>query len=105
MSNVSAAATAHDPEPGEARPEAGVAGGQLSRITRVQLFGLVELGVAQAGRVRAQCANPIQPRLVGPGKPGGYVLRMRAVDHVPGDRRAGRFVDALDRFTERGARG
>ena len=67
---------------------------ELVRVALVELLGRVQLLVAHPRRVRADAADPLQPR---PLEHALEVGRMRAVDHEVGGRRPGLGVDLLDR--------
>ena len=81
---------------GRRSAQRGVALAEVARIALVELGRLVELRVAARRGVRAQAADPLQPRLAA----REHVLevrRVRAVDHVVRGPGAGLVVDLLDR--------
>ena len=97
---IGPAAAADDRDAREARPQSGVVLAELGRIAVVQLVGLVELGVALRRGVRAQAADPLDPRLADLDRVR-EMRGVRAVDHEVGGGAVRLGVDLLDRITQR----
>ena len=73
--------------------------GELVRVARVELLGLIELGVAQPGRVGSHGAEAQRP-VAGVGERRGDVVGVRAVDAVVGDVAIGRRIDGANHVAE-----
>ena len=83
--------------------QCGVLGGEIGRITLVQLGRLVELGVALRGCVRAQANEALPPWAV-LFQRLGEVRRVRTVDHEVRGAGIRRGVHLFDRLAQRLAR-
>ena len=100
VADVGAAATAEDREVRQRAAQRDVARREVGGIAVVEILGLVELGVAEHGGVRAQTADPLAPGARLRDRPR-EVRRVRAIDHVVERRPVGLGVDLLDRGAQR----
>src|SRR6185295_19201043 len=78
---VGAAAAAQYGKARKLAPQAGIKPSQLGRIAGVEVFRLVEFGMAARRRIGADAAQPPGPRIAGCERIL-EVPRMRAIDHV-----------------------
>ena len=96
---IGAAAPSDDREARQPCLQLAVMAGERGWITRVQLFGFIELGVALLGRVGAETTDAATPVTV--FEYVRKVCRVSAVDHEIGDGPVGLVVDFVDRLPER----
>ena len=99
MPMVGAAASAQHIDLREAAEQLGILLAELLRMTRIELGGIVELGMALARGVGPDPAHALHPAgiLV---QDLSEVIGVRAVDHVIGRRPTRRAIDRLDRVAQ-----